>query len=312
MELGRKLKLCAAISVLAFLLKIVVFVSPGWAVVRTEVFVEPKDYILPEDDGLHADQPLEAMRPEKHEVSISFGIWYYKVCMRQKDDDDSDADKKRHRTDSRCYHGCYHRKDRHHKKNVGDITEKDDVKEEENDVPSEFSPARDFIRSSVEFAANSRHDLIAYVTIGLSLGVVGIAAAIKYARGGGVGKHCGRVACSTQVLSSFFFWLALIRVGTCIIQLNMFSTYVIVQGLFAEKIKFAIPWCLILGAVAAVIMGISSLFHLILISRNRKHDAPYSCKIGKGKTPIFAPEGYVPYFNIVEEAGPLPEKQPVT
>ena len=40
------------------------------------------------------------------------------------------------------------------------------------------------------------HALAAYVTIGLVLGVISLIGAIKYARGGGVGKHSGRLACS--------------------------------------------------------------------------------------------------------------------
>lgn len=53
----------------------------------------------------------------------------------------------------------------------------------------------------LEFARHGRYELTCYVTIGLILGLIGMAGAIKYARGGGVGKHTGRLVCSTQVFS---------------------------------------------------------------------------------------------------------------
>jgi hypothetical protein len=57
-----------------------------------------------------------------------------------------------------------------------------------------------------EFANHGRHELAAYVTIGLVLGAIGLIGAIKYARGGGVGKHSGRLACSTQVISCKWYF----------------------------------------------------------------------------------------------------------
>lgn len=53
----------------------------------------------------------------------------------------------------------------------------------------------------VEFARHARHELAAYVTIGVILGVIGVIGSVRYSRGGGNSKHSGRLACSTQVLS---------------------------------------------------------------------------------------------------------------
>jgi len=107
--------------------------------------------------------------------------------------------------------------------------------------------------------------------------------------------------------------MAIIRVGTCIIQLNMVRHYGSMDNVIGRDIKFAVPWCLIVGAVGALIMDFSALFHMILISRDRKSDAgQFTYQVEKGKTPIMAPVGYFPYLPMNEEAGPLPEKPPIS
>jgi hypothetical protein len=40
-----------------------------------------------------------------------------------------------------------------------------------------------------------------------------------------------------------------------------------------RDIKFAVPWCLLVGSLGALIMTFSALFHMILISRDRKYEA---------------------------------------
>ena len=319
MELGTKLRICTAFSVLALIFKIIVFVSPGWAVVKSDIYVEPTDAMLPQDDGIDPEmQPDDlSLSPTRKHVSISFGVWYYKVCMCDKGDDDkndgSSEEEHHHRKQHghhKCFHRCY-RKEKPRDDNGHVMEDRDD------NIPPEFRPAREFITTSVEFARHGRHELAAYVTIGLVLGVIGLIGAIKYARGGGVGKHSGRLACSTQVISSFFFWMAIIRVGTYIIQLNMARHYDIMHDLIGRDTQFVVPWCLIVGAIGAVIMDFAALFHMILISRDRKSDGgQYTFHAEKGKTPIMAPVGYnqlvFPYLQMNEEAGPLPEKPPIS
>ena len=105
--------------------------------------------------------------------------------------------------------------------------------------------------------------------------------------------------------------MAIIRAGTYIMQLNIFRRYGIIE--IDRDIEFAVPWCLIVGAVGALIMTFAALFHMILISRDRKFDAgQYIYQVEKGKSPIMAPVGYnqvvLPYLQMNEEAGPLPEK----
>jgi hypothetical protein len=56
---------------------------------------------------------------------------------------------------------------------------------------------------------------------------------------------------------------------------------------------------------------------MILISRDRKYEAgQYAYQVEKGKSPILAPVGYdqvvFPYLQMNEEAGPLPEKPPIS
>lgn len=111
--------------------------------------------------------------------------------------------------------------------------------------------------------------------------------------------------------------MAIIRVGTYIIQLNMARHYDIMHDLIGRDTHFAVPWCLIVGAVGALIMTFAALFHMILISRDRKFDAgQYIYQVEKGKSPIMAPVGYnqvvLPYLQMNEEAGPLPEKPPIS
>jgi hypothetical protein len=76
-------RICTAFSVLALIFKIIVFVSPGWAVVKSDIYVEPTDAMLPQDDGIHTEMPPDdlSLSPTRKHVSISFGVWYYKVCM---------------------------------------------------------------------------------------------------------------------------------------------------------------------------------------------------------------------------------------
>lgn len=52
-----------------------------------------------------------------------------------------------------------------------------------------------------EVARHARHELAWYASVGLGLGVIGLVGAILYTRYGGLGKHSGRLACSTQSLS---------------------------------------------------------------------------------------------------------------
>lgn len=111
--------------------------------------------------------------------------------------------------------------------------------------------------------------------------------------------------------------MAIIRVGTYIIQLNMVRRYDIIYDMIGRETTFAVPWCLIVGAVGALLMDFAALFHMILISRDRKSDAgQYTYQVEKGKTPIMAPVGYnqlvFPYLPMNEEAGPLPEKLPIS
>jgi hypothetical protein len=47
------------------------------------------------------------------------------------------------------------------------------------------------------------------------------------------------------------------------------------------------------GSLGALIMTFSALFHMILISRDRKYEAgQYTYQVEMGKTPIMAPMGY--------------------
>ena len=109
--------------------------------------------------------------------------------------------------------------------------------------------------------------------------------------------------------------MAIIRAGTYIFELNMLRRYGFME--IGRDIKFAVPWCLIVGAIGAVIMDFAALFHMILISRDRKFDGgQYTFQAENGKTPIMAPVGYnqlvFPYLQMNEEAGPLPEKPPIS
>jgi len=146
MKLGTKLRICTAFSVLALVFKIIVFVSPGWAVVKSDV--EPTDAIFPQDDDISTEMPTR-----KH-VSILFGVWYYKVCMSDKGDDNNNDGSseeehhhKKHHGHHKCFHSYYRKekpRDDHH--DNGDVMEDRD---EDDNIPPEFRPARKFINKSV-------------------------------------------------------------------------------------------------------------------------------------------------------------------
>ncbi|CAC5370534.1 unnamed protein product [Mytilus coruscus] len=351
MELGRKLKLCVAISVLALIFKIIATASPGWVVVHTNVYFDPKDDIRPEEDGLRVDES-QLMKPRKERVTISFGLWYYKVCKcgGGEDDDDSseekdsseevpiakdeafkgdmdteDEERKRHhhhhKKHHHGHHRCYHRGYHCDKKRDDDSREKDDAMDDLNDdvykIPTEFYPAAEFIKGSVDVARRARHELAWYAAVGLVLGLVGFIGAVFYARGGGMGKHPGRLACSTQILSAFFFWMVIIRVASYYMMLKKMhhhggdNNMLGLDGM-TKDIEFGCPWCPWVAAVGASAMALASLFHMMLISRDRSNQrSEYSFHTHNDKIPIIAPRGYdqlvVP--PMYEEAGPLPEKK---
>lgn len=121
-------------------------------------------------------------------------------------------------------------------------------------------------------------------------------------------------------LAAFFYWVAIIRVATFVIQLRTIQKHEILDDHMGHDVWFSVPWCLIVGAIGAIVMDISALFHLIMISRDRKSDGvEYSFhteKHGSSKVPIIAPRGYeqlmIPPLYTQEEAGPLPEKEPIS
>lgn len=174
MEIGTKLKACVFISVIALILKIVAIASPGWTVVKTDIYVNPMDDIMPQDDGMRVDD-TQLMKPHKEQVYISFGLWYYRVCKHVGDDDDDDdsgskedsseeVDRpevenddrhhkrhhKRHhrRHHHKCYHKCYRKQER---QRIDWVGENEDSKSDDkmDDIPKEFRQAADFIHSSV-------------------------------------------------------------------------------------------------------------------------------------------------------------------
>ena len=109
--------------------------------------------------------------------------------------------------------------------------------------------------------------------------------------------------------------MAIIRAGTYIFELNILRRYGFME--IGRDIKFAVPWCLLVGSLGALIMTFSALFHMILISRDRKYEGgQYTYQVEKGKISILAPVGYnqdvFPYLQMNEEAGPLPEKPPIS
>lgn len=340
-----------AISVLALIFKIIATASPGWVVVHTNVYFDPKDDIRPEEDGLRVDES-QLMKPRKERVTISFGLWYYKVCKcgGGEDDDDSseekdsseevpiakdeafkgdmdteDEERKRHhhhhKKHHHGHHRCYHRGYHCDKKRDDDSREKDDAMDDLNDdvykIPTEFYPAAEFIKGSVDVARRARHELAWYAAVGLVLGLVGFIGAVFYARGGGMGKHPGRLACSTQILSAFFFWMVIIRVASYYMMLKKMhhhggdNNMLGLDGM-TKDIEFGCPWCPWVAAVGASAMALASLFHMMLISRDRSNQrSEYSFHTHNDKIPIIAPRGYdqlvVP--PMYEEAGPLPEKK---
>lgn len=84
-----------------------------------------------------------------------------------------------------------------------------------------------------------------------------------------------------------------------------------------EMLKMPLPWCLILGALAAFLTVFVGVSHIFTLSRERSD--PNNCYVikthhVKGSFPFhtLAPPGYEPKLTLLnppEESGPLPEKQ---
>ena len=153
MKLGTKLRICTVLSVLALVFEIIVSVSPGWVVVMSDIYVKPieavTDGMTPQHHGFHPTMPPDdlSLSPNRKHVSISFGVWYYKVCMCDKGDDNygSSGEKhhdKKHHGHEKCFHGRY-RKEKSRDDNGHVMEDRDD------NIPPEFRPARDFITKSV-------------------------------------------------------------------------------------------------------------------------------------------------------------------
>ena len=339
MEVKTKLRVCLILSGIALVFMVIALASPGWTVVKTTVdFGEHATDIVitPEEDGLHVDEMLSM--PTERRISISFGLWYYRVCKcgkkdkhgdsssSEENDDqsndmvdppavDEDDEKKRHHRRHHHHHKCYFRGYRglkhHNHKKEDFVIDETDVEHNDMAIPDEFAPAKDFITTSVEIAGHARHELAWYTTLGLVLGLAGMTGAVLFAKRGGNSKHSGRLACSTQILSAFLFWMAIIRVASYMIQLRAGKE--LLNSEMVHKIDFDCPWCLWVAAVGAGIMGLTSLFHLILVSRERKSGPSEYIYHTDKKIPIIAPRGYeqlvVP--PMYEEGGPLPEKKPI-
>ena len=67
MEVKIGLKSCVLLSIVAFIAEMIVYAGPGWVVL---------EYKVPEFDMV-ADSSIDK-RPN---ISIKFGVWFYKVCM---------------------------------------------------------------------------------------------------------------------------------------------------------------------------------------------------------------------------------------
>ena len=119
--------------------------------------------------------------------------------------------------------------------------------------------------------------------------------------------------------AAFFYWMALVRVATIVIELRHAQKQNMLLESIGTDVSFPVPWCLVLGAIGAIIMDVSALFHLIMISRDKKVPVTeYSVqtkKMGQSKIPIIAPKGYEqllgPPMYSAEEADSLPEKQSI-
>jgi hypothetical protein len=53
--------------IVSFITHTIVFVSPGWAVVKSDIYVEPTDAMLPQDDGIHPE-----MQPDDLSLSPTY------------------------------------------------------------------------------------------------------------------------------------------------------------------------------------------------------------------------------------------------
>ncbi|XP_052063124.1 uncharacterized protein LOC127702860 [Mytilus californianus] len=295
MKLRTKLIICVGLSVTALISKMIAIASPGWVIVRRDVLFNPNDDFM-ERSSLYYEYSLE--RNKQGRVTISFGVWYYMVCRcdgyeggtqrsdeyrndeipfqieeeSNHEDKDDNQRRRRHYLKHKCYFRSYHF-DR---------------------IPLGFQSASEFITSFVETARHASQEVQYCITIGLLFGVFGLILSVFYARSCGRNRRYGRMACCSEILSAFFFWMTIIRLVSYYILLQeKIQKHVILDLEGLDKVNFIYPWSLCVAAVGACIKGLSSLFHMLLISREKKFQN-FECSLfsHKDKLPSIVHNGY--------------------
>lgn len=305
-----RLKFTLVALSIAFVLKVVIFFSPGWAIVNIhfperiagDLMEESMEQINSGHPG--PGEPV-AMPYDKdgiaegHRLSISMGLWYFVTCLYNKQPHTMFYSKE-------CFHSTY-----------------SSAEEEINRLPD----STPFVRGTYE--------KIHYVTkfgllefqietgLGIICSVIGLITTALYYRTEGNKRHVGLAACVSCLLTGVFFWIAVGKISMSLLHLHeMINMY---YGGNMYGIYVPIPWCLVLGAITSSTFLAVAVVHLFIVSRDKddkKKPAVFSTTSEKSTTaiPVVTTEFYpiertdLPPFeaNTNEDIGtalPLPTKQ---
>lgn len=342
-----KLRIHLIIAVVALLLKIVIFSSPGWAVFRFPVdqyiydptSVDP----LPEDEpgqpvamakrdtheekkDLGLMKPMYMPQKREYEMNIRIGLWYFVTCIHRCHDHDKDEehpkdmvldeknkdtkqdeqDSSEEKNDDRHKH---HK--RHHRHHCA-VSTYEKAEKNAHELPKEMAPARIVYK---HLGALGKMGLCEYrieTVLGLLMSLIGVIFTGFYKRSFAEKRCHGLTACLSLLLSGSLYAVAVGKTATTI-----FHAKAVIAMNNWEMLKMPVPWCLIIGALAAVLTIFVGVCHIFTLSRERSD--PNNCYVikthhVKGSFPFhtLAPPGYEPKLTLLnppEEAGPLPEKQ---
>ncbi|XP_060071496.1 uncharacterized protein LOC132551374 [Ylistrum balloti] len=305
------------LSVLAVLLVIGAFTSPGWFRIHYLSFGSGDGW----EDHLVEDGPIamakregelgrkrhkhhhhhhhgddNALLPEDKFVSISAGLWYFVTCVKYIGEDMEE------------HHKCHHSSYCHARREV------DRLPEELRGIGLES-----IYRNAGDIARFGLLEFQVEAAIGMVCAIIGMIAGFQYVRGQFTKRCAGLVTFIFHLVSGVLF-AVIFGNAVGMYKIGMLAlSQVYGYDMNSPYLYLAAPYSLLMVAVASiVILGNSLVFLLILSKGPRKHIDLISAQ-GKGPGVPFgmiSPPGYKPFPGLgdrpsFKEEDPLQEKVPL-
>lgn len=302
MGVASRLKITLAVLSVAFILKMVIFFSPGWAIVNIhfperiagDLMEESFEEINSKD---HKPGDPVAMPYDKegivegHRLSISMGLWYFVTCVYYKQPRSMFYRKE-------CFHSTY-----------------SSAEEEMKHLPQN-SP---YVRGTYQkIHYITKFGLLEFqIETGLAVvfSVLGVLTTALYYRTQGNKRSMGLAACVSCLLTGVLFWIAVGKISMSLLHLHeMIDMY---YGGNMYGIFVPIPWCLVLGALTSSTFLAGAVVHLFIVSRdpdNKKRPTVYSTSSEKSSPtiPVVTTGFYpiektdLPPFEVIPTEDPMP------